>query len=76
MCRHELPTADVDYEAKKRTRNRNQNNTTRANNSNPNPASTDPVARMFASYGINVRYDDDDDDDVESNPSAISSMYS
>jgi hypothetical protein len=83
MCRHELPTADIEYEAEKRARSRAQrtnnnqtNNAPRANNGN-NAAPTDPVARMFANIGINVRYDDEDDDeDGESNPSAISSMYS
>jgi hypothetical protein len=83
MCRHELPTADIEYEAEKRARSRAQrtnnnqtNNAPRANNGN-NAAPTDPVARMFANMGINVRYDDEDDDeDGESNPSAISSMYS
>ncbi len=84
MCRHELPTADIEYEAQKRARSRAQrtnngqsNNAPRTNNNNNTAASDDPVARMFASYGINVRYDDEDDDeDEESNPSAISSMYS
>lgn len=80
MCRHELPTADIEYEAEKRARSRAQrpNNAPtapRTNNGN-SAAPTDPVAQMFANFGINVRYDEDSDEEGESNPSAISSMYS
>lgn len=84
MCRHELPTADINYEAEKRARNRAQRpNNNQANNvaatqrNNNNPIANDPIARMFANFGVTVRHEDeDDDDDAESNPSAISSMYS